>query len=124
MALLSSSAFGEKFKGLNSCHRQVRKTKCSSEKCFEEKLTECYKKELGSNWKEDIWPEPLKEKHKIEDVIECQALGFLQCHHKKCMRTFLKGCFAGKFGSAVTADLMDNLKSEKHKTILGDLFAG
>lgn len=115
------SVFSEKFKGLRNCHKKVRREKCSTEKCFEEKITECYEKALGNNWKEDIWPESLKGKYNIEDVINCQSLGFLQCSHKKCLKNFLMGCFTGKFGSAFAVDLMNNLKSKKHKTMLQEL---
>ena len=120
MALIFS-VFGEKIKGMKSCHKQVRKAKCRTEKCYEEKITEYYEKALGNNWKEDVGPESLKGKYNIEDVINCQSLGFLQCIHKKCLKNFLMGCFTGKFGSAFAGDLMNNLKSKKHKTILQEL---
>lgn len=111
LTFLINSTWCGKFKNprlflLRKCQRQARKSNCDSLDCFKDDVEECFKKNLGDDWKKTFLPEGLSEKYNLDDIVECQASSLFQCSDRKCGRKTLQKCLVEKLGTEFVEDFM------------------
>lgn len=118
LILLALISFVHTKKHSELCHKELRKVKCSDDECFTKNLKKCYTDTFGIHWEREFLPKDMSKKYDIDDVVKCQAKAFNRCRNDKCTKKMLMKCFTKKFGKEFAHDLMQHLKSEKHRNEL------